>query len=130
LLRRRCSDRWTDALSLDSSCSTNVSFKRGLFRSAFPHRVAPQPSCSGHAKQENAAGASGYKPTLGTRQAMSQKGGIPTLRRSRSNGKNAQIAVIGLNVGYARAGHDPRSLRPSAEGLRSRALRDLMKKSR
>jgi hypothetical protein len=34
---------------------------------------------------------------------MSQKGGIPTLRRSRSNGKNAQKAVIPevKNVGPA-----------------------------
>jgi hypothetical protein len=47
-----------------------------------------------------------------------------------ADGCNAQIAVIGLNVGYARAGHDPRSLRPRTEGLRSRALRDLMKKPR
>jgi hypothetical protein len=56
LLRRRCSDRWTEALSLDSSCSTNVSFKRGLFRSAFPHRVAAGSSRASRAWIRGGAG--------------------------------------------------------------------------
>jgi hypothetical protein len=56
LLRRRCSDRWTEAPSLDSSCSTNVSFKKGLFRSAFPHRVAAGSSRASRAWIRGGAG--------------------------------------------------------------------------